>query len=196
MRHVLSVMLLLFCIVGFSPGCAAATPVNQQGGAESATSSPIHTEAPVGQEHTNERAVIIAPTIVMPAAGTADGKTPAMSITVLIGAKSDGDAKGQGKSESGPQTDSKTSEQKADATQTTDLSGLVKAAQDYLATVNPTSAAGVLAKRAIGAGNVTDTKRLLDEAKKASTDPGSGVPPTTPPVQPPPETPPPAPPSR
>lgn len=65
---------------------------------------------------------------------------------------------------------------------TQDNSGLadaaVKAAETFLSTVDPTSAAGALAKKAVAAAKAKapDAAALLDEAKKADVKPGTAPP--------------------
>lgn len=163
--------------------------VNTQKGPESELSSPIKTEAPVDQRDTNKGSVVIAPTIVMPpGGGAADGKTPTFSLVVTIGSKSDGDAKGAGKTESGNVSDSKDNktDQKIDAKQ--DNSGvaeaLAKTAEAFIATVNPTSEAAALAGQAVTlakGGKVDEAKAMLAKAKLAKTEAGTAPPPAPPP---------------
>lgn len=159
-----AVMLLALASLG---GCQTAPVTASQRGPEATAEGGVTPTAPVDQHGV----LIVAPTVVF-AGATADGKVP--GITITVGPQANGDVKGSGRLETGPQTDSKTLTQTSTPTQTNDLSGVLKAAEDFLATVNPASDAGKLAQAAVEAaksGKVSEAKATLDKAKAASTAP-------------------------
>jgi hypothetical protein len=161
------------CIGG---ACQAATPISTQTGPSASQGGSQSPAAPVDQE----RSMAIGGSttnILLPSAGQPGGGDVTIEMTFHVGNKSDGNVEAKGKQAGGAQTDEKKNEQRNDMKQELpDPAALLDAATKFADTVDPTSAAGKLAKKAIDAVNdkkLSDAAKLLEEAKKADTTPGA-----------------------